>query len=281
MIKKLIREKMPELWKKYKILTSKEKIQGLKSETDKVFIFLAADYPNLGDIAITYAQKEFLKSCFPSREIIEIPADKTIHLIKQVKEVIKPTDIITIVGGGNMGNIYEYYEDMRRTVIKNFKDNYVISFPQTIDFSDDEYGKKSLLKTIKTIRKKANILVLAREEKSYKKMKDYFGEEKVKLFPDIVISLKKKINVDIKKEDKVALCFRNDKENDKSKIKLKEKIQKEIEGKNIVRFDTVLDKNCFDYEKRYEQLNQLIETIASCNVIYKDRLHAMIFAYLV
>ena len=39
----------------------KRKKVFLEDNKKRVFVFLAADYGNIGDIAITYAQKEFLK----------------------------------------------------------------------------------------------------------------------------------------------------------------------------------------------------------------------------
>ena len=281
MIKKFLRTKLPSLWKIYKINTSNEEIKNISKEDKKVFIFLAADYPNLGDIAITYAQKEFLKECYPQYKIIEVPADKTITLLKFVKKITNKNDIITTVGGGNMGNIYEYYEDLRRTVINNFKDNYIISFPQTIDFSNDAQGKKSLNKTIKTIKKHKNILIYAREEKSYKKMKELFGEEKVKLSPDIVLSLKNKIDINQDEKDKIGICFRNDKEEDLTKLKIKEEILNLTQNDDKIIFDTVLTRKDFIYEDRYKLLFKTLEEIANFKTIYTNRLHAMIFAYLV
>ena len=280
MIKKFIRTKFHEAWKKYKIVTSNGEIEGITKNDKKVFIFLAADYPNFGDIAITYAQKKFLEECYPEYTVIEVPANKTFQVIKNIKKILREDDVITTVGGGNMGNIYEYYEDLRRTVIKEFKNNYIISFPQTIDFSDDELGKKSLMKTIKTVKKAKNILIFAREEKSYKKMVEYFGEDKVRIFPDIVLSLKGKINLNKEKENKVGICFRNDKEEDKTKKQYIDDIMLQTSKEDRIFFDTVLDREEFNYENRYEQLFEIFAKINSCKEIYTNRLHAMIFAYL-
>ena len=42
-----------------------------------IFIFLSADYGNLGDIAITFAQKKFLMDYFPDYNLFEIPISYT------------------------------------------------------------------------------------------------------------------------------------------------------------------------------------------------------------
>lgn len=130
------------LWMKYKISKSKYKLNGISKDDKKIFIFLAADYRNMGDVAITYAQKKFLEDSFNDYKVIEIPANQTLDYIKSVKAIINKNDIITTIGGGNMGDIYEYYETLRRVVINNFKKNLLISFPQTIDFSNTKKRRK-------------------------------------------------------------------------------------------------------------------------------------------
>lgn len=280
MIKTAIRKYCNGLWTILKIKKSKEKIENIDMDKKKIFIFLAADYPNLGDIAITYAQKKFLKENFPDYQVIEIPADKTLDLLKYVKKITKPSDIITIIGGGNMGNIYEYYEFLRRTVIKQFKKNLIVSFPQTIDFSNDRLGKKSLRKTVRTIKNHNNILIFAREEKSYKKMQELFGKEKVRIAPDIVLYLKNKLKINEDKQDIIGLCFRNDKEREQKNEALIEDIKKKTKANEKIIFDTVIKREEFDYSKRYDILLEIIKKIATCKVIYTNRLHAMIFSYL-
>lgn len=195
---------------------NKERI--INYEKKNIYIFLAADYRNMGDVAITYAQKNFLKDYFSDFNIIEIPAEKTISYIYDIKKHIKKDDIITLVGGGNMGNIYEYYENLRRLVIRTFKNNMIISFPQTIDFTNDKDGEFSMTLSSKVISNHKNIVIFAREENSYNIMKNTF-ECPVFLAPDIVLYLindKKIINNNIRKN--VGACFRNDKE--KSKLSL-------------------------------------------------------------
>ena len=44
-----------------------------KKKDKKIVLALAADYGNLGDVAITYAQRKFLEEKFPNYEVIEIP----------------------------------------------------------------------------------------------------------------------------------------------------------------------------------------------------------------
>ena len=43
----------------------------------KIIVALAADYGNLGDIAITFAQEAFLRTCYPDYEIVDFPISST------------------------------------------------------------------------------------------------------------------------------------------------------------------------------------------------------------
>lgn len=262
---------------KLKIMFGKEKISNDLYKKGIVYIFLAADYGNLGDIAITYAQRKFLEKTFKNYNIVEIPLNKTLVMLKNIKKHIRRHDIVTIVGGGNMGNIYEYYEELRRLVISSFRRNFVISFPQTIDFTDDKKGVRSLNKTKRVINKHKNIMIIARENKSYERMKKEFNC-KIELFPDIVFSLKNNIEFNgIGNREKIGVCFRDDKENNINIIKCKKEILKKLN--NYDSFSTYIGDN-FEYENRYEILFNLLKKIASYKFIITDRLHALIFSYL-
>lgn len=252
----------------------KVNIEDIKKQN--IFIFLAADYANLGDVAITFAQKKFLEDVFPNGNVIEIPANETYNYIKNIKKNIKKEDIITIIGGGNMSDMYEYYEKMRRTIIRKFPRNKIISFPQTISFSSTSQGKISLLKTKKCIKNHNDILILAREEKSYKTMINEFGKEKVMLVPDIVMYLKDKMKLFTEKKEKIGICFRNDLEKNKENDVCKEKLINLL--KEYKTFDTHIGK--FKYEKRYEELNKILNNISKMKFVITDRLHSMIFCYL-
>jgi len=63
----------------YLALFKKKKLES-KSLDNTVLVMLAADYNNLGDIAITYAQKRFLKNVYKNKDIIDIArADEKFH----------------------------------------------------------------------------------------------------------------------------------------------------------------------------------------------------------
>ena len=263
--------------------TSKDILEGynyneLKTRK-KVFVMLAADYGNIGDMAITHAQKLFLKNMYPQYEIIELTVSQTYRKLRRLKKVINKDDIITLIGGGNMSNEYKEIETQRRFIIKKFKNNKIISFPQTIDYSDDNDGLKSLDNAKKIYSNHPDLTILSREKISFQKMKEIFKKNKIILTPDIVMSLNELAPMQYRKG--LTLCLRNDKErkiNDSTRKKLIEKIYTKYD--TVSEYDTWIGEGIFTIEERDKELNSIWNAFKKSEVVLTDRLHGMIFAYI-
>src|SRR5690554_4081922 len=67
----------------------------------RAFIFLAADYGNIGDLAITAAQQTFLEKVVPTHQVVLIPISATRQVLRSIRKQVRPEDIVTTVGGGN------------------------------------------------------------------------------------------------------------------------------------------------------------------------------------
>ncbi len=81
-IKNLIPLKLKQLIVSY---FAQSNITGdLTSSKRKIFIALAADYGNLGDVALSYAQYVFLKKHFTNFEIIDVPISQTLKNIRVI-----------------------------------------------------------------------------------------------------------------------------------------------------------------------------------------------------
>lgn len=274
---------------KYYLSTIKHKIMNfmdihfnkksvvVKEPNETVFVMLAADYNNLGDVAITYAQSKFLKNVYKNKEIIEVSVEDTCKVYKSMKKKINKNTIITIIGGGNTGEKYELIEQYRRFIIRKFKKNIVIGFPQTIDFTKSCQGKISLNKSIRSYSKNKNLIVLARETKSYETFKSLFTNCNVYLIPDIVLSLK--LEMDFNNRSGILFLLRNDTEKSLSK-NFENNMKNEIKNmfKKCEESDTcIID---FDNTKKYDQLKMMLGKVASHEIVITDRLHGMIMAYI-
>ena len=138
MLKSIIKQKMsPET--KIKLREKKRYVKSLFQKStlnvdlkykSKILIIGVADYDNLGDHAIGYAQRLFLDSISIDKtkyEIIEVPLNTPVN---HISNIINQNDIILITGGGNLGTKYEFLNDLYLPIIKKFPKNKKIFFPQ-------------------------------------------------------------------------------------------------------------------------------------------------------
>lgn len=250
--------------------------QNLSKKDKKIIIMLAADYGNLGDIAIAYAQNKFLKDNFPDHTIVVVPISQTYRKIKSLKKKMNKDDVVTITGGGNMSDMYEDIEEQRRFVIKKFPNNRIISFPQTINFSHTEVGENELTKTQSIYNAHGNLTIFARERKSYEAMKRLFHKCRVFLAPDIVLYLNKLEQKRQRDTNKLIICLRDDDEVASSTAR---RAVSDITKRypHVLSLDTVINANKISPQKGRRELQRLWGQFASAGLVVTDRLHGMIF----
>lgn len=254
------------------------KKEDIDSKKNQAYIFLAANYGNLGDVAITYAQSKYLNDN-TELQTIEIPVSHSLEGLWFVKRNIKKGDLITIVGGGNMGNLYDQLEFIRQLTIRFFPNNQIISFPQTFEFSDDTLGEKALKKAVRVYNTHKSLTLSAREKTSYNKMKKYFPNANVILTPDIVLTLDKKEKQ--RKRKGVLVCLRNDAE---KSLKPEECNYIILNAKkrfgDPIFYDTHISRNNMSIKERVEELNRIWAAFKSVELVITDRLHGMIFSHI-
>ncbi len=157
----------------------------------RVFVFLAADYGNIGDLAITAAQRGFLARSLPGHHIVTVPISGTRAVIRSIRRQAAPGDIATIIGGGNMGSLYPDIEELRQLVIRSFPKNRIVCFPQTIDWDETAESVRALKRIVKAYSQHPDIHVFARETITRTKLSELFSGSlnvNVSLVPDIVMS---------------------------------------------------------------------------------------------
>ncbi len=274
-----IKLKIPnDLKDKLKYYMSSSKCNELsKINKPKIFVLLSANYGNLGDVAISESQVKFLKNNFPEREIIEIHINDTYTSLKKVKKSLGQGDVVTLIGGGNISDLYEDIEKQRRFIIKKLKKYPIISFPQTIYFTNSKDGKKSKWKTINTYRKHKRLYLFAREEKTFRFLNHYFDYNRNFLCPDIVLSNSLSKSTNRYKRKYCTICIRNDKESAISKKQI-DNIVKKIDNLSLMFIDTQINKNKMSNEERKKELNKLLNLFRSSKIVITDRLHGMILS---
>ena len=242
----------------------------------KIIHILTPLHGNMGDQAIVYATNKYLKDNFSDYEIIEIYRRDIYKYMKAIKKVVNPDDLIVLIGGGNMGNLWIDEERDRRFVIKNFPNNKIISMPQTISFTPDVDGKKEFLKTQEIYNKNKNLILISREKTSYNIMNENFKRKNVILNPDTVLYLHNTIHDDKFKREYIMTCLRNDKESviGSNKEKLITDLKRNYG--QVVEFDTVINKTVTK-EEREKELNKMFDKFLKSKVVITDRLHGMVF----
>lgn len=246
----------------------------------RCYIFLAADYGNLGDVAITLSQRKFLSLMYRDYEVVEVNAAETLRKIPEIKRNLLVEDIITVVGGGNMGDMYGDIELLRLLVVKNFPNNRIILFPQTIDYGNSGEAKWLKRLSLKIYCSHDNLLMMARESRSFETMKQLYKGSNVKLVPDIVMTLNE-TDDNAKRRNIVTFCLRDDMEKaDNGEIlhHVKQLINKR--GLSIEEYDTHIDGERFTQQQKYAELNKLWNQFRRSRLVVTDRLHGMIFAFI-
>ena len=260
--------------KYFKLPRQKPQKLAYKTNKNKIYVFLAADYNNLGDIAITEAQIEYLDKITSKKyEVVRVPLYGTFAQIKKIKKQVTNKDIITLIGGGNSGDLYPEIEIARIEIINTFRNNLIISFPQSVLYYDNSLLKR---KFIKACRKHSNIHFAARESLSlsrYKKM-----NISAILVPDIVFSYNANKNLLPGKRSGISIVMRND---------IEKSIDRSI-GKAIVNICSNYDKVYYDdtCDIKYDAvkyktiLDSYVKKISTRKLIITDRLHGMIMSYI-
>ncbi|WP_057875171.1 polysaccharide pyruvyl transferase family protein [Liquorilactobacillus aquaticus] len=260
------------------IETKKASSQLPQNDRPKMFMFGVPSYTNMGDQAVSLASRIFFEKEFPDYQYIEIMDYDNDVGIKAVKKVITKQDIVGYVGGGNMGNLYIDIEKDRRAVFSTFTDNLTISFPQSIHFEKTAYGEDEKKLSQEAYNKNHNLVLLARDAQSYRRMQKTF-KNKVVLTPDMVLYLTPRIS-DVKRSG-ALFVLRHDGEKilDESFIEsLKTILEKHY---SLARTDTVLETPTKITPKtRGKLLEEQLKKIASKELIISDRFHAMVFSVL-
>lgn len=248
-------------------------------EKKYAFVMLSANYNNLGDIAITKAQIDFLKTKLPKEyQVIEIPHNEIYSCYKSIKKHIDKTSIITLIGGGNSGTLYEFIEGPRRFILKKFKNNHIVSFPQSVFYTQDERGRAYEKAFERAAKGCTDLTLIAREQRSYEWYKSLMqgSDVKVLLTPDIVFSMKVESHND--RDNKITVIMREDKEKTEYANLQTDLNQALVDSGCDIAYCDTCDVNVSN--ERFGVLQEYLLKIGKSKLVITDRLHGMIFSYI-
>ncbi len=263
---------------KYLRFFFKQSELNITTRTGRIFYLDAPDYGNVGDQAIALAIQKFTEKIFPDYTFIEVSQNELMQYARFLKKEIQKEDIIFLTGGGNMGNIYRIFEATRRYVIRNFPNNKIIIFPQTIEYTNDFWGRCSSRAAQKLYGAHKNLYLCAREKYSFEKMKQLYPSANVILCPDIALLLSP-VASETGREG-IGICLRNDCEKvltEAEQAHIVREAEKLLPVKYITTTANVTGITCRNRETVVK--DKLVE-IAGCRLLITDRLHAMVFCAL-
>ena len=243
-------------------------------------IFIATPtHRNLGDHAIVYAQYRFLKDLIGNIVFFEFSRAEYEKNAGVLGYIIDKNDLIVIDGGGNIGTLWIEEENKMRDIMTRFSRNRIIMFPQTAYFEESEYGHEEFRKTVDIYNNHNNLLIMARDKKTYELLSKSLNRVQVIFIPDIVLYISDAEDVSgSKKREGILLCLREDsegvyRENDK------EKLQEYLKENNYSFHytSTMAERSVFSNE-RETFLRRKWADFSACKLIITDRLHGMIFA---
>ncbi len=242
----------------------------------RIILLATPEHSNLGDHAIVYSEIKFLKENFKNKKLIEIPNGEYLQFADSVRRCISKKDIIVIDGGGSLGILWPNEDTKISNIIRQFRNNKTIVFPQTCYYDDTTESKVRLEKNQKIYSKANNLTIMLRDKVSYDFAQKNFPEANLLFVPDFVLSFSPEIEKKVRSG--VLLCFRSDLEkviDDKIIYNIRTTIQNLNKSYRVT--STVINKRVGFKIREYE-LYKKWEEFASTELVITDRLHAMIFA---
>ena len=92
--------------------------EGFPAAGPRLIVALAADYANIGDVALTRALLAFAAKHAPRHRACLLPADRLFHELRGMTRHPDADDIVAVVGGCNLGDLYPDLEEARLQVVK-------------------------------------------------------------------------------------------------------------------------------------------------------------------
>ncbi|EJF08235.1 polysaccharide pyruvyl transferase family protein, partial [Pontibacter sp. BAB1700] len=148
------------------------------------------NYPNAGDQLIWQGQLDFLKS-------IPFKCLSTSDDIFFSYPVLKKQNNILLQGGGNFGDLYDNHQNFRKNVIKRYKHNRIVMFPQSVHFNNEHNLKKEL----EVFNSHDELILCARDSYSFDFFNTYCKNALVLLMPDMAFCSKLTLNSKVKVSD--------------------------------------------------------------------------------
>lgn len=250
-----------------------------RKHSKAIWLIGLPEYNNYGDCAIGLASLDFLNNHIKNSDLFYISEEIIKYSFRKVSKQIKENDLIILQGGGNISDLYSDQQNIRKKVLKYFRNNKIIIFPQTIYFSKSSTGQHELMKTVSLFDKCSDLTLFCREPISYKKAKKYFNNTDIVLVPDIVFSLNTK-DISTNKRCGVLCCLRNDIEKTWAQDKMYEIKEILLNHFDTIKFTDTISETAIHINDYKKKINDKLQEFANSQLVITDRLHGLLFSYI-
>lgn len=166
--------------------------------TGDFYIADAPYYDNIGDVLIWQGVVNFCNEL--NYRCIRISSCNNFEFPKISKD-----KVILLMGGGNFGDLWRYFQNFRLEVIKQYPNNRIIMFPQSVWYEDQSLIKEDA----RIMAQHKDLYLCARDQWSYYFLKAHFGTNHILLVPDMAFYIDDKILAPYRgKETGKSLFFR-------------------------------------------------------------------------
>ncbi len=140
------------------------------------------DYPlhrNIGDLLINQGTEAFFE-----RHRISVKRRYNLHDLPGVLPDVAPDDVFVFHGGGNLGDLYPEHLDAMFGVMRQFPRHQVVQMPQTVFFADERVREERC----RMLKERKNLTVFVRDTRSLRTLSECNVRD-VHLMPDMAHQL--------------------------------------------------------------------------------------------
>ena len=255
-----------------------KKRKAYPEEPVRVFLLNIPSHGNLGDHLISVVEQDFLKEICPEKRVLLVTSADLYFSWRIALAFVRKEDILCITGGGFMGSLYGD-EGRILAIIRKYRYNKIIFFPQSFYYEKTPSGLKKTAKAARTLSMHKNLFVMTRDKTSYELVRNVLmrmAKERVFLVPDITLYAHYPLD---RHREGVLWCVRNDAESLMKNEVLIETISKNLSSSclNQRSTDTYSPYPIPEEEERNKVFAKLTE-FASTQLVITDRLHGMILS---
>ncbi|MDE5567206.1 MAG: polysaccharide pyruvyl transferase family protein [Muribaculaceae bacterium] len=150
--------------------------------TDKVILVDAPYYDNIGDVLIWQGIIEFLSA--QGKTLIACSSGMTFPYSEISEDVT-----ILLMGGGNFGDLWRWFQNIRLKVIQQYPNNRIVMFPQSVWYEDESL----ISEDARILAQHKDLYLCARDQWSYDFLNHHFSANNVLLVPDMAFYINDKI----------------------------------------------------------------------------------------